>query len=195
MRASRPRGPVAAGVSGVAAGVEEPPEVPPASAGGLSAAGAAPVDSEVTVVLPSALTLGASAGSNGFLRSPSTRRRGCASPPAAASSTTGSAIVAPVATPLSAAGAAGATGSRVLGEDERDRCECGHQQDRHRQQAALEEAAPDVLDGLHRVAPVTVAVVVVAVVPPAGAGVAAGVAAAGPCGVAPAVRPCVSGTR
>ena len=89
-------------------------------------------------------------------------------------------------------GGRGRDGRRVLLEQERDRGQRGDQDDRHGQQPALHEGAPDQVEGLHRVAP-AVAVVVGTDGPPAG--VAAGVVAAGPAGVAPAVRPCACGTR
>src|SRR3712207_7125480 len=43
---------------------------------------------------------------------------------------------------------------RVLGKQDGDGGQGGDQQDRHRQQAALEQLAPDGLKWLHRVAPV-----------------------------------------
>ena len=94
-------------------------------------------------------------------------------------------------------GRGGRGGRRILREEERHRHERADQQHGHRKESALDELAPDVLEGflrVHRVAPVTVAGVVGTVGPPAGAGVVVCVAA-GPAGVAPTVTPCVSGTR
>ncbi len=117
--------------------------------------------------------------------------------PSATRLTTGSSSSAPDCCALPADGDC-RHGGGVLGEEERDRRERADQQHGHRKQPTLDELAPHVVDGflrVHRVAPVTVAVVVGAAGPPAVAGDAAGVVAAGPFGVAPAVRPCVSGTR
>ena len=85
-----------------------------------------------------------------------------------------------------------ATRLGILGQQDRDRHQAGEQQDRDGPEAPLHQLAPDVLDRAHRT-PVIVAEVVGGVVPSVEDD--SGVAPAGACGEAPAVRPCVGGSR